>query len=593
MSKSARIVYVILVVLLWVYLGVRAALVPVAHDEAATFLHYLQVNELFPYFSMWDANNHILNTVLAWVSVNVFGDHFFWLRLPNLLFFPLFAWCLFRIVQELEPVVRWIVVLAMLMASFQLEFFALARGYGMGTALLLMAIYHSAQYLKTKSLKHQMWLWVALLFALLANMSLMVSLLVFIGLAAFGAIGAEPAERKRHLFWCAFLGGGLLAVGAFYALKMRALGLLYTGNLEGFAEVTVRSFTRFQFQYDSIGLAWAIIAMGVASIVFLQWAIIRQRIPFGTGNVVAALLLMNANGAIFLANIMGVNYPEERTAIYFLTLFILTAGFAVNRAGLLKPKWQWLAIPLLFFPIQFLNTINVHTTQLWGYLHFDREIYHRAAALQAEANKPLRVSAHRMHELSWAYNNVVYRGGMQLSERVLFPDTTADLLIMRDDMEGWPQLADTLFYNPISGFALLRPHNSENTEEVEAFAIEDKTYSDQSTYFNLMSWSLGDSSAQRGLLSFQFTADSDHHPLNAHIVITANDGEGKTMSYETIPLFWIRKYWRGEQYRVQRIYQFPSGASQAIVYLWNSGDVSARVAFSELHRKQYRPVEKQ
>lgn len=591
MSKTARIVYVILVALLWIYLGFRAALVPVAHDEAATFLHYLQVNELFPYFSMWDANNHILNTVLAWVSVNVFGDHFFWLRLPNLLFFPLFAWYLYRIVQELGPVVRWIVILAMLTASFQLEFFALARGYGMSTAFLLMAIYHAAEYIKTKALSHQAWLWLALLFALLANMSLMVSLLIFIGLIAFSALFVAPSVRRKHLSLCVLLGGGLLVVGAFYALKMRALGLLYTGNLEGFAEVTVRSIARFQFQYDSIELAWVIIALGAASIVFLQWAVIQRKIPFSTGNVVAALLLMNANGAIFLANLMGVNYPEERTGVFFLTLFILTAGFAANRAAQLKPKLQWLAIPLLFFPVQFLSTINVHTTKLWGYLHFDREIYHRAAALRAEAEEPLRVSGHRMHELSWAYNNIVYQGGMQLVERIGFPDTTADLLIMRDDMEGWPQRADTLFYNPKTGFALLRPHSTESFEDAEVFTLEDKTYSDQATYFNLMDWSLGDSMAKRGMLSLNFTADSGDEPLKAHIVITSKDSEGNTLSYETIPLFWIRKYWSGELYRVRRFYQFPAGASQAIVYLWNSGDVSTRVAFSEMHREQYRPIE--
>lgn len=590
MSKSARIVYVILVALLWVYLGIRAALVPVAHDEAATFLHYLQVNELFPYFSMWDANNHILNTVLAWLSVNAFGNHFFWLRLPNFLFFLLFAWYLYRIVLELTPLVRWVVILAMLTASLQLEFFALARGYGMSVGLLLMAIYHAARYIKTKKLAHQAWLWVALFFALMANMSLMISLLVFIGLATVRAVFIESAQRKRHLMLGLTAGGTILLIAAFYAFKMRALGLLYTGSLGGFAEVTVRSFARFQFHWDSLVLIWTIIVLGAASIVFLQWAVIRRKIPFTTGNVVAALLLMNANGAILLANLMGVNYPEERTAIFFIPLFILTLGFAANRAEQLRSAWRWLALPLVFFPIQFLSTANFNTTQLWGSLHFDRKIYHRAAALQVEATEPLRVSAHRMHELSWAYNNIVYQGGMQLSERVLFPDTTADLLIMRDDMAGWPQFADTLFYNPHSGFALLRPHAATKMEEVKEVIHEESVYSDGATYFNLMAWTIEDSTAQRGVLSFGFSAESHGEPMNAHIVITSKDADGNTLSYETIPLFWIRKYWRGEQYGVRRIYQFPAGASQAIVYLWNSGGISARVAFSKLHRKEYRSI---
>ena len=182
MNKTETRLYLLLVLVIWLYLGVRCALVPVVHDEAATFLHYLQLDQYIPYFSLWDANNHILNSALAHLSINIFGNHFFWLRLPNLLSFGLFAYYLFRLAKNFEHRwSRWFTVLAMLTASFLIEFFGLARGYGMSMAFLIGAIYHAAAYLRHGQLRDQGWVWLFMFFALLANMSLFNSMLVFFG----------------------------------------------------------------------------------------------------------------------------------------------------------------------------------------------------------------------------------------------------------------------------------------------------------------------------------------------------------------------------------------------------------------------------
>ena len=364
---------------------------------------------------------------------------------------------------------------------------------------------------------------------------------------------------------------------------MKVLGLLYTGSLEGFVEVTAYSFARFQFEWPSMTLAWMLTLLGLLSSGILFWHWYRKKYVWTTGTVVGALLLLNGVGAVLLAWLLEVNYPDERTALYFLALLILAVGYAADESAGLKPALQWMALPLIYFPVQLALTANTYTSQLWGYLHVDREIYHLAAARQAESKKPLRVSGGRMHELSWAYDNIVYGGDMQLMERLHFPDSTADLIIARDDRNFTSWNADTLFYNPRSGFALLAPRNELTTSIVDTLS-QPKSYSGLETYFNVAEWQIEDKLGETGILEFHFSGWSKGEPMHAQMVIAAQDSSGQSMSYETIPLFWIRKYWDGQRYDVRRYYDFPPGASRAIVYLWNNSDNSYNIDFSELIR---------
>lgn len=48
-----------------IYFGLRAAYVPIFHDEAATFFHFIQVERFIPFYAEWDAGNHLLNTALS------------------------------------------------------------------------------------------------------------------------------------------------------------------------------------------------------------------------------------------------------------------------------------------------------------------------------------------------------------------------------------------------------------------------------------------------------------------------------------------------------------------------------------------------
>ena len=119
----------------FVFILLRAALVPITHDEAATFLHYIQRGEFFPYFAHWDANNHPLNSFLSIITYRCLGSELVWLRLPNALSFILFAYYAYKLLKELNSRLTFTFgYVAILTAWMPFEFFAQCRGYGLSLA---------------------------------------------------------------------------------------------------------------------------------------------------------------------------------------------------------------------------------------------------------------------------------------------------------------------------------------------------------------------------------------------------------------------------------------------------------------------------
>ncbi|HNS46120.1 MAG TPA: hypothetical protein PKH94_02665, partial [Bacteroidales bacterium] len=67
-AKWEKILFVAFGLLLWIYVWLRAIQVPLIYDEIATFFHYIHSSSFLPFRSHLDANNHLLNSALTWIS---------------------------------------------------------------------------------------------------------------------------------------------------------------------------------------------------------------------------------------------------------------------------------------------------------------------------------------------------------------------------------------------------------------------------------------------------------------------------------------------------------------------------------------------
>ena len=131
--------YGILAISLFIYVAIKAYLAGFTHDESITYM--IATGDLG-----WPktANNHLLNTELILLTTQLFGYAEWVLRLPNVLIFPLFLFFLykicFRYTQNALPIV--LAVPIFLFNPFVIQYFGMARGYGLALTLALMSMYY-------------------------------------------------------------------------------------------------------------------------------------------------------------------------------------------------------------------------------------------------------------------------------------------------------------------------------------------------------------------------------------------------------------------------------------------------------------------
>ena len=144
MKNFEKIALSILGLALMSYLILRAIYTPILHDEIATFYYYIQTGIYFPPKAHWDANNHILNSMLSNWSFQVFGSEPWALRLPNVLTFPIYFLFSWKLVEKLQHVgVRWGAFLALVMSHYVFEYFGETRGYGLSMAFLVAGLFYA------------------------------------------------------------------------------------------------------------------------------------------------------------------------------------------------------------------------------------------------------------------------------------------------------------------------------------------------------------------------------------------------------------------------------------------------------------------
>jgi hypothetical protein len=130
-----------------VYAILRACMIPVTVDEAATCMNSVPrpFLDVLTYRADPVPNNHILNTLGIQLSTMLFGMNTWSVRVPALLgglLYLMAAWGISRQVSGAWQLQLWTLVL-LLANLYVVEFFALARGYGLACGLMLGAIWQA------------------------------------------------------------------------------------------------------------------------------------------------------------------------------------------------------------------------------------------------------------------------------------------------------------------------------------------------------------------------------------------------------------------------------------------------------------------
>lgn len=403
------------------YLCLRAHSVPLVHDEAGTFYHYVQQGKFLPFDSHWDAGNHYLNTGLTTFFSSLFGESDFVLRLANLLGFLFYAYYILQFARRFLPSFfsRIVLYSSLLLLHGVIEYFGYFRGYGLSFAFFMASYYWLLKYLSEADFKSFLWHVLFSIGVIWSNLNF----IPLLGLLWFWSF--FKTRNKTHFLLLVI---HLPVVWVAFELKRR--DLLYYG-MDSFSESVV-SINQLILE-DSLLLR------------ILELLILTGFIWFGIVDVllhkdkrtaqkafhwqVGLFMLMSLFGMHFF---LKVNYPQDRTGLHIVLFFLIGLAFLVEELKVFKItkvlSIVWVVVLLGFF----LNRVNLSHSKFWKGEHLGSGIMKTLSEQKIES-----ISAHFLHQLTWARN--VYCKGYSLPQVQYnsFPDTLADVIIINTHKDSF------------------------------------------------------------------------------------------------------------------------------------------------------------
>lgn len=287
-----------------------------------------------------NANNHLLNT-LAMRLMTVFfplKDH--WLRVPNVLAYLVYLLFSWKIVSGFSKQV-WRIGAWLLLNSipYLLDFFSLARGYGLSIGFMMASLYYLKNYLERPQ---YMALFFCLAAASLAVLSNMVVLNYFLALSAVLFIHTVltwkgNTKRIGAIVIYILLSVPLLAYSLYVSFKLRAADELFFGSRFGFWDGSVRSIiTRVLYKETAeegqkyyiygwpyaVGSAFIILVLVASLFYFIKnWPLKTKMLTFF--HSLLLIIFLCSLSVILQFYILGTPLILDRTALFLVPIFLL------------------------------------------------------------------------------------------------------------------------------------------------------------------------------------------------------------------------------------------------------------------------------
>ncbi|HYE75309.1 MAG TPA: glycosyltransferase family 39 protein, partial [Blastocatellia bacterium] len=347
----------------------RAITFPFVHDESLSF----SIFNWSPGEAV-TANNHLLNTWLMHLCSKLLGNAELSLRLPNLLAHALYLACGLLLLKRTQNAVLMIAGFVLLnLNPFLLDFFFLARGYGLALAFMLLSLYLIVRAYEGKQkhgfVKYTYFSVCAGALSVLSNFTLLNFFLPLLLVASWFLLSDKLLRR----FSASYIRPALplfLASSSFLAFvlsetfRLKKGGHLYSGGKKNFLSDTVGSLVHcslYSVSYSRsiennillvlVGLFIILLLVGLCLFLF------RKVVPLAVPIIV---ILTCAVALPTLQHYLGKTlYPTERAALYYVPLLALALVLAFNWFVQLSSQ-SWKKALTLILPIACASVISWH-----------------------------------------------------------------------------------------------------------------------------------------------------------------------------------------------------------------------------------------
>lgn len=550
-------------ILLWLYLIIRSFTVFYLHDELVTKWIYVIHWFPFPNRGEIDANNHFFLSLLAGLFTRVFkSDSMFFIRLGSLLAFPIYFWSAYRLKFLFQQ--KWnfyALLIALTTSAFLIEFFGLARGYGLALAFLVFSLQQMTAYFHSGSKK-------ALLAALIGCILLVYSSLTFLPFALIGVLfiglftlkNALAGPVKSYL-WLVPVGLALIPLAYFieYSFILKELGKLYYGGTEGFFANTIHSLTRYVWRIET---TWVDVVLVLLTCFILFVTVKRywkSKSLFDPKMIFSLFFFLSVASILAQRWVLGVNFPEDRTALYLVVFFFGALFFSIDEFTQKKGIGLFC---LGFSFVFFLFNLNFSYSIAFFQEHLDEEL---VTLIPESVNGTPATTAGRWNmeneltrQLDLPFR--VYQGNDQES------DTIVDYMIYYPERR--PELTDlykVIHQDKISGLALLERKKLLSRSKITEVSHQIVNQAEFQTFYG---------SAMKGPMLVRCSGELEKmtKEKDIFIVFSSQDSlSGQQYTYEVASMVRNKKINSNGKLIFDFSYAMNAldGANSFAVYLWN------------------------
>jgi hypothetical protein len=580
-SKRERVILLVLFLAIWAFLWIKAVVAPMSHDEVATFFYFVQNHRFLPFFSEADANNHILNSALTTFFYSLFGPLPVALRLASLLSYVLYFLFTIKLSTQIKnALIRWAFVIVFSCSSGMIEFFALSRGYGMSMALLLGSLYYLMLAFQNNQFKYYLSCLFLALLALLANLTLLVTfLIIFVWLLLLNILKFEKGIKRNSILIISYIVLALIPLLGFlkYIFLLQNTGALYYGSLSGFWTLTVHTLSYMFTGFSGPMVPYVILFLFVFISILFVLIIAKEKIILlltDSKLIFFILLCGNIAAIIYMGRVMRVNYPEDRTGLYLFPFFIGSLCFLLDRIiELWNKKWALLfLLPLLFFPLNFIYTLNFSRCNVYIEDRFPERYFDIISAAQKSGDFPATVGGNSVKLFCWTYFNYCHQGTQGAVHYWNFPSTDEEYQIVRtDEIPGWKNSYDSIDYDKHSRLLLLKRKIAYTRVLLDSLCLS-SPLEVNGEYLDLCQYKTDSLLGKTLYLGYKLNFSTAMAPFNSRVVIDVCDKDGKSLVYEYICLNWLKLHYSGKEQNFingMLIHKIPPEAASIKSYIWN------------------------
>ena len=477
--KAADWLIALLAFVLLAYTFYRAITLSFTHDESFSYTRYV----LLSYYEILKfvhptANNHLLNTLLMKLLSSLFGSSELVLRLPNLLGHCLFLGSSFFILKKYNSGILLVASFILLnFNSYFLDFFSLARGYGMAHGLLMLATYKLYLFMQMQKKSQLFWANFLAALAVFSNLVLLHFYVSILFISALLLLQQNWQKRQKFNFSeffkslpPVFFVALILAALIFEPVRKLVISSeLYGRGTQGFWYDTVWLSLHAWFlgvNYFATQLKWAfaVVLLTLAGSFVLAFIVLRKN-KFQLAKIPAALpfflLILSAGSSVLQHGLFGSEFLTGRIALFLFPLYLLSLVFLLNslKIKILQTKNLLFAFALIV-ALHFLKTANFTHAGDWKYDCSTKKMLHDLEKDVQKTKPQLPVSL----SINWLFEPTInfYRQSRQLNwlqavnREGLKPESDYSYLLAEDADFLIKNRKDTIIYYPINAAFLVK-----------------------------------------------------------------------------------------------------------------------------------------